>query len=294
MFCERLRVLRIPAWRETDDAIEDVKTGRSYASYRVVHRDDDAVYINARDVQNFDISHFLREAIDRYTYVTGFVSKANAVAARAETAPLTTTPFTSAELDRVLNVAQSMGQWAWAYCIMLDVLGMQSLNAGNIVWDGFPHLSRLGVLHRGRIIWLGGAARQTLEYWFVVHGGYHSPHTAYVSDYDNYEDACYKITSPWKLADLSRRIGSLNTEWLPASRTLNQYKPEDGDAVCQGVLYRPSAEGRLLPIGYAVGNDAWPHACERTGWLVEDRVQLLARMAVPLQLREEILFGQAQ
>jgi hypothetical protein len=290
MFCERLRVRLLRNYRETDTTVECVKTGNVFEKYRVMHTSSAGVYVNYRDVRGFDLSDFVREALDRYSYVSDFVERATTAVSRREPAATSAvTPYSSADFDKVLNVCQSMGQWAWGYCAILDLLGVTSLNAANVVWDGFPHLSRCGVWHDGRVLWLGGAARQVLEYWFIVHGGYHSPHEQYVSDRENYERACHSIASPWSVADVQRSHKALEASWLVAARPANRVQPEDGDFACDGVLYRPSAEGKLLPLAYAAGDAP---ACDRTGWLLEDRNVLLARMGVPLQLRQEILYGQ--
>lgn len=294
MFCERLRVYRITAWRELDDGIEDVQRGRHVAAHRVLYRTPDALYINARDVRNYSLDDFVRESVERYSYVSDFVMRAGKAPARPEEMPTAVTPYSSDDFDRVLNVAQSMGQWAWAYCMILDLLGVETLNARNIVWAGFPHMSRIGVWANGRVLWLGGAARQVLEYWFTAHGGYHSKHTAYVDDRAAYERACTSVASPWDIADVKRVYSAIEQEWLPAALPENVRAYTPGDHVCDGVLYRANAEGNLLPLAYDDGN-APPDApvCERTGWVLADRIQLLGRLGVPLQLREEILHGKA-
>jgi hypothetical protein len=292
MFCDRLRIIKLTEWRDLPDAVEDVRTGRQYAKHRVVMQTDDGVYINQRTVKGFALGGFIREAVDRYSYVNDFILKAQRTTARPEDVTRSATPYNSAEFDRVLNVAQSMGQWAWAYCAILDLLGVQGLNARNIVWSGFPHMSRIGVTVGGRILWLAGAARQVLEYWFTAHGGYHSKHEYYVSDRQNYERACNGVSSPWVLASVDRAANSLQGEWLVESGVTNVHTPTAGDSVCDGVLYRANQDGALLPIGYAASDVGVP-ATARTGWVLEDRVRLLGRMAVPFNLREEILHGKA-
>jgi hypothetical protein len=290
MFCERIKVKRIAAWRETGDNIEDVETSRIYAANRVVLRTDTALYVTVKTIANFDAAAFVREALDKYTYVTNFV--ANAVTSKApgaDTHALAVTPYMSDAFDKVLNVMQAMGQWAWAYCAVLDLLGATGLNARNITWDGVPHMSRIGVHYSGRQIWFGGAIKQVLEYWFIAHGGYHSRHDQYVSDRAEYERACLTVANPWALANQTRTTQPLSAEWLPAA-TAPVFAPEPGDQVSADlVLYRAGPDGRILPRGYATTDNG--ERPVRLSWPLAERAELLGRLGVPFQLREGILSG---
>lgn len=288
MFCERIRVKCLTAWRELPDAYEDVETNKLYAKNRVVLQTDDKIFATVKHIAGVDASAFVREAIDRYSYVTHLVANAVTSKTRGDE-PLIqpTVSYTNTEFDRVLNVMQSMGQWAWGYCAILDLLGVSELNAKNIAWDGFPHLSRIGVYHGGRIIWLGGAARQVLEYWFIAHGGYHSQHEIYVSDRAEYERACLTVANPWALANVTRLQTPIEAHWLPAAVAPVVSVREDDLVSTDRVVYRVNDSGRVLPLGF--GDRDTGNRPAQEAWQLTERAELLGRMGVPFQLREKVL-----
>jgi hypothetical protein len=292
MFSERVLCARVEHLRENGDVYEDVETGKAYHKNRLFLEANGFHYFLPHNATRVTPDSVYKEAVGSYSFATEFITQAATATAKNAVnlaPPVMRTPFASADLDRVINVCQDMGQWAWAYNVVLEVLGLKSLSAQDIVFDGAAHVGGLGVWSNGRTLWLAGAARQVIEYWFAVHGGWHGRHARFAQDREEYERACLSVASPWTLANVPRSFDGLNLEWAPADLK-RAIAPLEHDFVSEdGVLYRTTSDGRVLPHGYALRDNG--QRPEKTLWDATSRLKLIERMNVPLYLRSEILHG---
>lgn len=295
MFSERVVCQRVKKVREGEDYYEDVDTGKIYAKQRLFLQTPAGCFFLHHNTNGLSVDAMLHESSQNYSFTTDFVSQAALATSKVATnvaPPVLRNPFASKDLDRVLNVCQDMGQWPWAYCVMLDVLGLKAMSPRNVVWDGPAHTSALGVLANGRVIWLAGVARQVIEYWFAAHGGYHCKHDLFVADRSEYDRACDSVASPWSVAGVTRVFDGLNMEWALANVS-NELEPLPTDYVsADSVLYRTDADKRIQPMGYAKRDTGTRPP--KLAWDSKARLGLLSKMNVPLHLRTEVLRGKEE
>ena len=202
-------------------------------------------------------------------------------------------PVTMADVDRVLNVLQDMGRWDIAFRAILDLLGMASCPPSSVVWEKFPHKSKMLLMtDKSTGVYLAGCMKDVVEKWWAYCGGYHNPQgSLYVVPDDEYNDFLAGIRNPFQLAGVN--------PYAAKERIAKQLHPvvflqEDlteealGDRpywVHRGIVYLADTDGFVLPYWY--GNMKGPRP-EGFGWNRELRRGLAGHMNLPLLVQRTV------
>lgn len=202
-------------------------------------------------------------------------------------------PITMDDIDRALNVLQDMGRWDIAFRSVLDILGMSTCPASSVVWEKFPHKSKMLVMTGPTTgVYLAGCMKDVIEKWWAYCGGYHNPTgSVYVVPDAEYEDFLRGVRNPFMLAGVNIRAAQ---ERIAGCLHPVTFLPEDLTAenlgnrpfwVHRGVVYLADVDGFVLPYWYGNMKGEAP---SEVGWNREMRRALAGHMNLPLLVQRTV------
>lgn len=200
-----------------------------------------------------------------------------------------------ADIDRAINVLQDMGRWDVAFRLVLDLLDMDTCPATAVLWEKFPHKSKMLLLTSPTTgIYLGGAMKDVVEKWWAYCGGYHNKKgQVYIMPRDEYDEFMKGVRNPFVLAGVDREASRivLRSNFHPVA-----FQPEDITAahvsgrkywVFDRVIYLADVDGYVLPYWYT-NMDNTAETPERVGWDRDMTKKLAAHMNLPLLVQRKV------
>ena len=193
----------------------------------------------------------------------------------------------SDDLDRALQVACDMGRWDVAYMMGLKVWDLGELAPASILWDRFPHLSRMSVVSDGRLFVPGGLTKKIIEQWWAWQGGYHSPREFLWTDWDEYDRVMGSIRNPFKIAGMLMPPTLTKRTDRPVAAAPAALDPADIPLAWmegRGVAYLANAKGDVLPYWFVTSSvGAQGQVSEdQLAWGEDVRNRLARQMNLPV------------
>lgn len=188
------------------------------------------------------------------------------------------------DIDRALNVMQDMGRWDVAFRMVLDLYDMPGMGPFDVVWETFPHKSKMLLMTGPNTgVHLGGACKDVVEHWWALNGGYHAKRIHVVDDKE-FDNVMNGIRNPYRLAGVNRDaarervardLHSVKVSRDPIAAWSGDYR------VVDGVLYVPDAGGTYSPW-WATTLIGEPCAA---AWDKKFRRELAGELGIPLLVR---------
>ena len=193
----------------------------------------------------------------------------------------------SDDLDRALQAACDMGRWDVAYMMVIKVWDLGELSPTSIIWDRFPHASRMSVVSDGRLFVPGGVTKLVIENWWAWQGGYHCPRQTLWTDWVEYDRVMASLRNPFKLAGMLSEPKLTSRTDRPVAAIPAALDPRDITRSWKegrGVAYLANAKGDVLPYWFVTGSVGAQGqiAEDQLAWGEDVRNHLARQMNLPV------------
>lgn len=193
----------------------------------------------------------------------------------------------SDDLDRALQAACDMGRWDVAFMMVLKVWDLGEMSPASVLWDRFPHASRMSVVSGGRLFVPGGLTKTVIENWWAWQGGYHCPRDLLWTDWDEYERVMLGIRNPFRLAGIPNGPVLTKRTDRPVAVAPPALDPSDFTRPWlegRGVAYLANAQGDVLPYWFVARPDGAQGqvAEDQLAWGEDVRNRLASQMNLPV------------